>query len=106
MSSTSAEATISEPASASQTVQPADQRRRKGFQTDDRHRLGERLVERDQHAGDAGRERGEAPGERVYAVQPAAALRREQQILTRCAHADAPYAIAHEGPQTADHGRR
>ncbi len=67
------------------------------------HRLVERLVERDEHPGDARREGRQPPGERVDAVQADAALGREQRVLAGGAHADAPgvnLRNAHRPPYT------
>ena len=86
---------------AEQAVQPADQRRGERLQAEHRHGPLESCVCGEQHARHAAGEGREAPGERVDAVQADAALRGQQRVLPRRAHADAPAREAQEREQEA-----
>src|SRR5579871_4502549 len=82
-----------------QTVEPADQCAGKRLQTDDDERLIEGGVACDEHAGEARRQGGERPRQRVNSVQIDAALRGEQRVVAGRAHADAPGGVAQKGVQ-------
>ena len=101
MSSTSAPATIERADErAEQAVQAADQRRRECLQADRPPCVCSSAASQaiSIPAMPAG-EGGEAPGQRVDAVQADAALRGEQRVLARRAHADAPARVAQESEQ-------